>query len=256
MEERDKYRRCDYNTHRSNRTAKSVPKSTRSCARSKTTNYTYKTTNYDNYTHKCQKEENYPDHEYSYKYTPTYLELNCQWVFELFKLIIGIILISILAISNVVSVQHNKHIEKTDLFKPATVFEYITIIIALLMSISIPVFYFTRTDVFVGRNTWQKILFWYNFLMFWMCLPCLVLASIMADLARANNKGKDIFLSTSARFSARTSNTASTVQKPVQGSGVGGPEINLLSIRGYLVTNAILIGILMLVFFSDGNLCT
>ena len=90
------------------------------------------------------------------------------------------LLISILAISDIASVQKqqvsdNKDVTRlSSIFRPSAVYEYVVVIIALLMSISIPVFYFTRTDIFLGKSNWQKVLFWYNFLMFWVTLPALV----------------------------------------------------------------------------------
>lgn len=183
------------------------------------------------------------DHEYSHKYTPTYLELNCQWIFELFKLICGIILISILAISDIVSVQKqqvsdNKAVTRlSSIFRPTAVYEYVVVIVALLMSISIPVFYFTRTDIFLGRNNWQKVLFWYNFLMFWATLPALVLACIMADVSKAGKLGNDIMVQTSTRFTSIGGNGRSH-------SGDG----HIVHLRSYLITNAVLLAILMMLF--------
>lgn len=183
------------------------------------------------------------DHEYSHKYTPTYLELNCQWIFELFKLICGIILISILAISDIASVQKqqvsdNKDVTRlSSIFRPSAVYEYVVVIIALLMSISIPVFYFTRTDIFLGRSNWQKVLFWYNFLMFWVTLPALVLACIMADVSRARKLGNDIMVQTSTRFTSIGGNGRSH-------SGDG----HIVHLRSYLITNAVLLAILMMLF--------
>ena len=102
--------------------------------------------------------------QYNYKYSQTYLELKCQWAFELFKIILSITVLitnSIAQISDI-SDSANDQIPQADLFPATSIYQNVIMSIILVFAVCIPLFYFTRADIFLGTGPWQKIIFFYN----------------------------------------------------------------------------------------------
>ena len=136
---------------------------------------------------------------YNYKYTSTYLELNCQWLFEILKIAISVMCIITLTLCSFINIESKTSSDKIDpIYKISTYYEYTVVIIILVMAFCIPLFYFTRTDIFLGTGAWQKILVIYNLLMFILVIPALVLREIFME---ATGKPKTISNSKIFRFS-------------------------------------------------------
>ena len=114
---------------------------------------------------------------YNYKYSKTYLELNCQWLFEILKLAFSILCIITMVLASVDDLSEGG--SRAALYKATAYLQYAVTFTALVMSFSIPLFYFTRADIFLGAGPWQKVLLVYNLLMLLLLIPCLVLMAIV-----------------------------------------------------------------------------
>jgi len=116
-------------------------------------------------------------HKYSYKYTASYLELNCQWVFEISKIVLATTIIITLCFSKIGSLRPKEYSD--DIFRATFYYEIVICCVVLLMAICIPLFYFTKADVFLGTGTWQTVLLVYNATILVFCIPILIMNIII-----------------------------------------------------------------------------
>lgn len=129
-------------------------------------------------------------HRFNYKYTTTYLELSCQWMFELLKIILTILNIICISLSkiqylsettsanaNPVNVYFGNQYPNS-FYQATAYYLYAINILILIFAFSIPLFYFTRADIFLGTGPWQRVLIWYNLIMWITIIPAIVLVSI------------------------------------------------------------------------------
>lgn len=185
------------------------------------------------------------NHNYTYRYTPTYLELNCQWIFELAKIVISLMLITFLAVSGFANWEPIAEIQgNSALFKPAGIYEYVVVIIVLVMAIAIPVFYFTRADIFLGTTNWQRTLLIYNLFMAVVTLPAFIMAAVLAGQIE---RCKEMVKTSSG--ACRVKGHSQLYRKYSSSGRIGlKPQTSAADFYAVMVANAVLLSLLLLVF--------